>query len=84
MTTVGGCDQPYDTEFGIIEGSAGGMVTVYGFKPGTDTFHLAGYGAARSMLTTAGGTTSFTLSDNTHVIVIGVANLTGAAFVQDE
>ncbi len=62
----------------IVDGHAGGSVTLNGFKPGTDQVGFFGYAPsqlAQALATavTAGGSTTLTLSDHTRIVFSGVA-----------
>ncbi len=64
----------------FVAGHDGGAMTVTGFKAGTDHVALFGYdsGEAASVLQNAvvsGGNTALTLSDGTHITLLGVTDL---------
>ena len=69
----------------IVDGHAGGSVTLNDFKPGTDQVGLYGYAAgeaarALATATVGGGATTLTLSDHTRISFTGLtpAQLAGA------
>ncbi|HTZ70318.1 MAG TPA: hypothetical protein VMB71_06685 [Acetobacteraceae bacterium] len=69
----------------FIDSQAGGSMIVAGFNTASDDINLSGYGtdAAQQALaseTISSGNTTLTLSDNTHIILIGVTNLTLSNF----
>jgi Ca-dependent carbohydrate-binding module xylan-binding len=58
--------------FNIVNGSAGGSLTVNGFTSGTDTIHLQGYQPTDiTSEHVGGGSTQIVLSDNTHILLAG-------------
>lgn len=70
----------------IVRGTAGGSLTLLGFKPGTDQLSLQGYAATEAATARAGATkgaptatqpasTTITLSDNTKLTFCGVGSL---------
>ena len=63
----------------VVNGQAGGSVTVSGFRVGTDHLAARGYGSAPQQAT-AGGNTVLTFSDNTRVTLLGVASVPESAF----
>ena len=77
----------------IVNGRAGGNVTINGFRPGNgDHVTLQGYGssevandvanaAVTQPTTTSVGFTTITLSDNTKITFNGVTNLNTGNFV---
>lgn len=72
--------------FAFANGSAGGNDTITGFDTATDHLTLQGYGSdavatALGSATVAGGSTTLLLSDNTHVTLTGVTDLTSSSFV---
>ncbi|MBV9736308.1 MAG: hypothetical protein JO209_10410, partial [Acidisphaera sp.] len=72
--------------FAFISGAAGGSDSISGFNTATDHITLQGYGsgavaAALGSATVAGGSTTLMLSDNTHITLVGVTNLTSSSFV---
>lgn len=75
------------TLFGFVDGQAGGNLNIYDFNPLNSAFTLNGYAAgtatnAVSTATVSNGSTSFSLSDHTHVTLEGyTGGLTHASFV---
>ncbi len=72
--------------YSFSAGDAGGADVVYDFKAGADHIALQGYGpnaanAAIASAEAAGGSTTFTLSDNTRVTLVNVAALQRSFFV---
>ena len=59
--------------FEFDAGHGGGRDNIIGFRPGQDT--LAFNGVSIASETVAGGTTKITLSDNTHITLIGFADV---------
>jgi Ca2+-binding RTX toxin-like protein len=68
--------------FNFTDGLAGGADEIVGFVKGADTIALHGYGPALPNVSVSGGSSFFTLQDGTHVMVVGVANLTPSCFSQ--
>ncbi len=66
--------------FGVINGQAGGALTIVGFRPGIDLVHAQGYASA-PRITLAGGNTTLTFTDNTTVTLAGVNGLPASTFV---
>lgn len=65
--------------FTFTNGMAGGSMVINNFNTATDTISLNGYAANSANITTAGGSTMITLSDNTKIQLIGVTNLPNSA-----
>jgi Ca2+-binding RTX toxin-like protein len=58
----------------IVNGKAGGSLTINGFASGTDVIHLEGYtGTGVSSETVTGGSTNILLTDNTKITLTGFA-----------
>ena len=56
----------------IVNGSAGGSLTISGFASGTDAIHLQGYaGSGIRTETVSGGSTQIVLTDNTSITLTG-------------
>jgi hypothetical protein len=68
-------------------GSAGGLTTISGFRPGTDGLRLAGYGAGASaaavqgQTSDGGGGSLLSLGDGTRIDLAGIPQVTQSAFV---
>ncbi len=58
--------------FNFTNGSGGGSDTIFGFQPGLDGIHLHGFGGAIPSLTYSHGSTLFTLSNGTSVMIYNV------------
>ena len=54
-------------------------MTITNFNPAADSFVLNGYAANSADVSSAGGSTLVTLSDNTRIELIGVTNLPASA-----
>ncbi|MBV9736081.1 MAG: hypothetical protein JO209_09245 [Acidisphaera sp.] len=65
--------------FGAVSGQAGGTDLIAGFKNGTDHILLRGYSSAPTAASQNGSTT-IALADNTHITLLGVANLAPNTF----
>lgn len=63
----------------VVDGQAGGALVVSGFRPGIDHVAARGYAAAPTAVVIAGSTV-LTFADHTHVTLLGLASLPGAAF----
>jgi Ca-dependent carbohydrate-binding module xylan-binding len=60
--------------FDLVNGMAGGSLTLNGFTAGTDVLHLEGYqGTGITSEQINGGTTQIVLSDNTRISLLGFA-----------
>ena len=59
--------------FDVINGQAGGTLTINGFQAGTDLIHLQGYSGTgiQSQQSISGGSTLITLADNTRISLAG-------------
>ena len=59
--------------FDLINGQAGGSLTINGFQAGADLIHLQGYAGTgvQSQQTLASGATLITLTDNTRITLAG-------------
>ena len=66
--------------FGIYKGQAGGNDVISGFKNGVDLIAPRGYASAPHIVSHRGNTT-ITLSDHTHVTLLGVHHLAPGSFV---
>ena len=66
--------------FAANDSYAGGSDLIIGFKNGIDHIALRGYASAPE-IAVRGGNTTITLSDNTHITLVGVTSLGPNAFV---
>jgi hypothetical protein len=67
--------------FDFINGSAGGSLTISGFRLGTDTLHLQGYaGSGIGNEQVVGGALQIALTDNTHVTLTGITSTASSIF----
>ena len=81
-TVIGGTG--VDT-YAVTKGAAGGSQTILGFKLGTDHVSLQGYGnteasQALANASSAGGSTTVTLSDATRITFAGLNGIDGRVF----
>ena len=72
--------------FDFVAGHGGGTATITGFDASKDHLALFGYGSgeaghALQTASVSGGNTALTLSDGTHITLLGVGNLGGASLV---
>jgi len=69
----------------IVDGHAGGSLTVWDFDPSQDQLTLTGYGSGEASNAVANqsnsnGSTTLTLSDGTRITLVGVASVSGTVF----
>lgn len=67
--------------FTFMNGLAGGTMVINNFDTTADSIMLSGYAPNSANISTAGGSTMITLSDNTKIELMGVTNLPGSAIV---
>jgi Ca2+-binding RTX toxin-like protein len=75
LISGGGADS-----FKFTNGLAGGTDVIYNFRVGLDTIILQAYGSGIPAMSVQNGNTYFSLTDGTHVEVVGVSNLTASSF----
>ncbi len=76
-TVVAGTGQEV---FELLNGQAGGSLTISDFTAGSDTINLQGYtGTGIQSEQVFGGSTSIMLTDNTKITLVGVTNLNSQA-----
>lgn len=72
--------------FAFVDGGAGGSEVIGGFRVGTDVLALRGYAgsgpqAGVTNSAVVGGSTVLTLSDATHITLVGVTTLGASSFM---
>ena len=60
------------TNLQVVDGAAGGIVVIEGFRPGIDHVELFGYQASQQSVAIIGGSTVISLADGTKVTLMGV------------
>jgi Ca2+-binding RTX toxin-like protein len=65
--------------FSFTNGLAGGSDEIVGFNASRDMVQLHGYGAAAPTITYAWGDSYLNLADGTHVVFVGVSDLTASS-----